>query len=287
VTPFERRIYARFPAAQRAVRAGVYWSRELVILGMAKNPRLMRPVERLARAHLARQVGDPDLRKRLRPRYLAGCKRLLLSNDYYPAVASANVDLVTEGIAAVGEHSITTTTGREIPVDTIILGTGFEVTHPPIASRIRGAGGRTLEDAWGERGLQAFRGTTVPGFPNLFFLAGPNTGIGHTSLVVMIEAQIRYVGDAIETMRRRRLGRVEILPGPFSEYNDAVQHRLEKTVWNTGGCASWYLDEHGRNTTLWPDFTYRFVRSTRHFDVASYAIDPVLAPAEAPELISA
>jgi cation diffusion facilitator CzcD-associated flavoprotein CzcO len=272
IRDWERALYRRLPFLQRLVRAGVYWSRELLVFGLCKDPRWMGPVRRIATRHLERQVADPALRARLMPSFSPGCKRLLPSNDFYPALAADNVDVVTDAIAEVSERGIRTTDGTEHPVDTIILATGFRVTDNPTFARLRGRDGRTLADAWREAGMQAYLGTTVAGFPNLFLVTGPNTGIGHTSLVVMIEAQLRYVVDALRTMARRDAAVVEVRQDAQDAFNEDLQRRMRRTVWNTGGCASWYLDARGRNTTLWPDFTWRFRRRTRRFDAGAYEL---------------
>src|SRR5205807_466267 len=224
------------------VRALVYWSRELVAYGMTRNPRMLKPVRRLATRHLYDQVKDPALRKKLKPTYTPGCKRLLPSDDYYPALTKDNVEVVTDAVAEVREHSIVTVDGTERDIDVLVLATGFHVTDNPMMERVRGRDGRSLLDQWRTSGAQAYLGTTVPNFPNLFLLAGPNTGIGHTSLVFMIEAQIEYVVDALRMMTARRAVTVEVQREPFEAYNRELQDKMRRTVWNTGGCASWYLD---------------------------------------------
>jgi cation diffusion facilitator CzcD-associated flavoprotein CzcO/pimeloyl-ACP methyl ester carboxylesterase len=269
-TPFERSLYRRLPFVQRLARYATYWSRELLILGFCKNPRWMEPVRRIAVRHLERQVHDPELRRKLTPSFLPGCKRLMPSNDYYPALNHDNVEVITDRISEIRPHAVETADGAEHPVDTIIAATGFHVTDNPVFEKIRGRGGRSLADTWRDSGSQAYLGTTVAGFPNLFLLAGPNTGIGHTSLVVMIESQIRYVLDALRTLARRKMGAFEVRPEAQKAFNDEVQRRMRTTVWNTGGCKSWYLDEEGRNTTLWPDFTWRYRLRTRRFDAGAY-----------------
>src|SRR4029453_7948547 len=154
---------------------------------------------------------------------------------------------------------IGTADGTERPTDTIISATGFHVTDFPAGRRIHGPGGATLSDVWQERGsMEAYLGTTVAGFPNLFMLLGPNTGLGHTSVVVMVEAQIAYVMDALRAMDRHDWRTLEVRGEVQRAYNERVQAGLRGTVWNAGGCASWYLDRSGRNTTLWPSFTWRF-----------------------------
>jgi cation diffusion facilitator CzcD-associated flavoprotein CzcO len=268
----ERALYRRIPAAQRFVRGLVYWSRELFVTGMLRNTKTLEGMAKLARKHIADQVPDPELRAKVTPDYKPGCKRLLPSNDWYPALSQPNVEVVTEKVIEVRPHSIVTADGVEHEVDTIIFGTGFRVTDNPVAERVQGADGRSLAEQWTETSMQAYLGTTIPRFPNFFILAGPNTGIGHTSLVVMIEAQLTYVVDAIRTADANGIGAIEVRRTASDRFNAEVQRKAEKTVWNTGGCASWYLDDQGRNTTLWPDYTFRFVRRTRRFDARSYEL---------------
>jgi len=279
IRDWERALFRRVPLAQRLLRSNIYWTRELVVLGLCKDRRFMEPIRWLATRHLERQVPDPDLRERLRPTFSPGCKRLLVSNDYYPALSADNVDVITDPIAGVGERSITTAEGAEHAVDTIVLATGFRVTDNPGFERLRGRDGRSLAETWRDAGMQAYKGTTVAGFPNLFLVTGPNTGIGHTSLVYMIEAQIRYVLDALRTMDRRGVAEVEVRPDALEAFNDGLQRRMRRTVWNAGGCASWYLDSRGRNTTLWPDFTWQFRRLTRRFDARAYELRRPVASA--------
>jgi cation diffusion facilitator CzcD-associated flavoprotein CzcO len=272
ITGAERALYRRVPAVQRFVRGLVYWMRELFVSGLLRNAKSLEKVEALAHKHLAAQVPDAELRAKVTPDYRPGCKRLLLSDDYYPALQQPNVEVVTEKIVEVTPTGLVTADGTERRVDTIIFGTGFRVTDNPVAERLHGADGRTLAEHWQETGAQAYLGTTVPTFPNLFLLAGPNTGIGHTSLVVMIEAQLAYLVDALRTMDRVGARSVEVRPDVFRAWSEEIQRKASRTVWNTGGCASWYLDAEGRNTTLWPDHTFRFVRRTRHFDARSYSL---------------
>ena len=264
----ERALYRRFPIVQRALRGALYWGRELYALPLVRV-RLSGVIARLGRRHLERQVADPELRERLTPGYAPGCKRLLLSNDYYPALAQPNVEVLTGGIAEVRERSIVTRDGTEHAVDTIVFATGFHVTDPPIASRITGRAGRTLAETW-DGSLQAHRGTTVAGFPNLFMMLGPNTGLGHTSVVLMAEAQARYLAAALDHMDRLGAAAIEPLPAAQARWNEEVQAAMRGTVWTAGGCASWYLDRKGRNTTLWPDFAFRYQRLLAHFDAEHY-----------------
>jgi cation diffusion facilitator CzcD-associated flavoprotein CzcO len=284
ITGFERMLYRRVPALQRVPRAFVYWSRELFVTGLLRNSRMLARLEAVARRHLERQVRDPELRAKVMPDYRPGCKRLLLSNDWYPALQAPNVDLVTEKIVGVTPSAVVTADGVEHEVDAIIFGTGFHVVDNPVADRVIGADGRSLAERWAATGVTAYNGTAVDGFPNLFMLAGPNTGIGHTSLVVMIEAQLAYVADALRYMGRTGAGRVEVRRPVVQKWSDEVQRKAARTVWNSGGCASWYLDAEGRNTTIWPDYTFRFVRRTKRFDPSKYEVTARLREADTVEV---
>jgi cation diffusion facilitator CzcD-associated flavoprotein CzcO len=266
----ERRLYRRFPLLQRLVRGGIYSGRELLVLGFVKQPRLMKLVEKLARKHMDRQISDPELRRKVEPGYTIGCKRILPSNEWYPALGRENVELVTDGVAEVRERSIVTGGGEEVEVDAIVFGTGFNVTDMPVARYVRGRAGRTLDEHW-EGSPRAHLGSTVPGFPNLFMLLGPNTGLGHSSMVYMIESQVAYVIDALKEMRRRGAGTAEVRAEAVRAYNEALDERMEDTVWSTG-CSSWYLDDTGRNATLWPDWTFAFRRRAARFDPAEYEL---------------
>jgi cation diffusion facilitator CzcD-associated flavoprotein CzcO len=275
-TRIERAAYTVLPWTQRFSRARNYWVGEFT-LGrlLIRNSATLRRLERLAKVFLSRQVADPSLRDVLTPTYTPGCKRLLQSNDYYPALQRPNVSVVTEKIIELAPEGVLTADGVLHEVDTIIYGTGFRVTSSPMAEQVRGLDGRTLKEHWAETGMRAYCGTTIPGFPNYFMMAGPNTGIGHTSLVVMIEAQIAHVVGALRALRTRGAGVVDVRPEVMERWTSEVQAKAALTVWNSGGCSSWYLDQAGRNTTLWPDYTFRFVRQTRQFDPEDYTLSGV------------
>ncbi len=271
ITSFERLLYRRLPAAQKAVRTTVYLSRELLVPGLAYRPQLMNTVQKMAEGHLARQVPDEALRAELTPDYLIGCKRVLPSNKWYPAITQPNVDVVTSGVTSFHPDGVVAADGSEHEVDTVIFATGFQVTETAFSTVIRGRDGVLLSDLW-DGSPQAYRGAAIPDFPNLFLLVGPNTGLGHNSIVFMIEAQLNYVMGAIEAMERRGATRIEVRRDAYDAYNEHVQTRLRRTVWNTGGCASWYIDRNGRNSTIWPDFTWRFWEQTRRFDEIAYLL---------------
>jgi cation diffusion facilitator CzcD-associated flavoprotein CzcO len=274
---WQRRLNRIFPAAQRAVRAQMYVFRELVLIGFLK-PRILAKVERVGIRHLHSQVSDPGLRAKLTPHFRLGCKRVLMSNTYYPALAADNAEVVTDRIVEVLPRAIVTRaadgTRTEHPTDTIIYGTGFKVTEPPAAELIWGSGGRRLADLWSDEGMAALRGLTIAGFPNLYFLVGPNTGLGHNSIVLMIEAQVRYLVDLLTRTHRAGLDVVEAKPSVQQAYNAEIQRKLVGTVWDVGGCQSWYLDKRGRNTTLWPTFTFTFINQLRTADLDEYDLRP-------------
>ncbi len=279
LSELERRLFRRFPAAQRAARSSIYLFRELFLLGF-RHLWLARQVERIARRHLERSVPDPKLRAKLLPDYAIGCKRILISDDYLPSLMRPNVEVVTEGVAEVRGASIVDRSGVERPVDAIIYGTGFRVTDPPLAQHVRGREGRTLGEVWAGS-PQAHIGTTVAGFPSFFILMGPNTGLGHNSVVYMIEAQIEHLIAALSYMRRYGASAIEPRPEAQRAFVAEVQRRMEGTVWVAGNCASWYLDSTGRNSTLWPDFSWRFRRRVARLNTDDYELSfPHDAPAD-------
>ena len=285
ITDLERHLYRRVPAAQRTVRTMVYLSRELLVPGLVFRPQLMHTVQKMAEGHLAKQVPDEALRAKLTPNYVIGCKRILPSNKWYPAIGQPNVEVVTSGVTSLTPRGVIAADGSVHEVDTVIFATGFHVTETAFASVIRGRGGVLLSDMW-DGSPQAFRGAAIPDFPNLFLLVGPNTGLGHNSIVFMIEAQLNYLMGALEAMERQGATRIEVRRDAYEAYNEHVQARLGETVWNTGGCASWYIDRNGRNSTIWPDFTWRFWQQTRRFDEAAYELTAP-APATVPEPLAA
>jgi cation diffusion facilitator CzcD-associated flavoprotein CzcO len=270
LTRFEKQLYKRFPKAQIAMRGAIYWGRESFAIPMLHH-QLSKIIKRAGLRHLHHQVKDPELRAKLTPNYEPGCKRILVSNDYFPSLTKPNVEVVTDGISEIREHSVVDANGVEREVDTIILGTGFHVTDLPIAERVRGRDGRTLAEHW-DGSLQALRGTTVVGFPNLFFVLGPNTGLGHTSVVLMAEAQAGYIRQALEHMKRARVGAIEPRQAMQDAWNAEIQRKSAGTVWLNGGCKSWYIDRNGTNSTLWPDHTFRFFRAVKRFDPSEYRI---------------
>jgi cation diffusion facilitator CzcD-associated flavoprotein CzcO len=267
-----KRRFRRFPLIMRAFRQLIFWRQEFRVLGFLGNRFVRRKATEIATHQLEKQVRDPKLRAALKPSYELGCKRVLVSDDFYPALTRPNVELVTDGIAEVREHSIVTADGVERPVDVLIFGTGFRATEALIGIRLVGRGGVEIHDAWRER-MSAYLGVTVAGFPNLFLLLGPNTGLGHNSVVLMIEAQVRYVMSCLALMKRRRKRVLEVRPETQKQFVADIYRRLEGTVWQSGGCRSWYQDPRtGENTTLWPGSVIAYRRHTKSASPADYEL---------------
>ena len=263
-----RTAFRKAPVTARALRDAIYMGLEVRALGFAVSPKLMAPLEAMARRHLATQVTDPALRATLTPDYTIGCKRILLSSDYYPALQRPNVALVTDGITEITETGVRTADGREHQADVIIYATGFKVIESVTGLNVAGRDGRKLQAG----NLEAYRGVTVAGFPNLFLLLGPNTALGHTSVVFMIESQIQHVLSCLRLLARDKADAIEVNEEAQRRYNDALQRRLRRAVWSEGGCRSWYLDAEGVNRTLWPGFTFEYWARTRRARPGDYTV---------------
>jgi cation diffusion facilitator CzcD-associated flavoprotein CzcO len=276
-----KRAFENVPGLRLAVRGAIYWALEGLAYGMTRRPVLLKGIEVVARWNIRRNVRDRALRKRLTPNFRAGCKRILYSDNYYRAVADPKTELITEGISRVTSDGIVTADGTERKVDVIVFATGFHVTDSYTYVGITGARGEDLVDRWGREGVAAHRGITVSDVPNIFFLLGPNTGLGHTSVVFMIESQIHYVAEAIAAVDSA--GAQALAPTRLAQdqFNSELQDKLAGSVWNTGGCRSWYLDEHGYNRTLWSGFTWQYWLSTRSLKPAEYQFSGVRLPATA------
>ena len=259
-----RALLAALPPAQRAMRGVSSWAREVQLLSFTRQGAFRSLGERIARRHLEAQVPDPRLRQRLTPDYAMGCKRILLSDDYYPALMRDNVT-VASGLARVTPQGVVDADGVEHAVDVIIWATGFKILEPPLAERVVGRDGETLAQAFAHNDMSAYKGTTVAGFPNFYILQGPNTGLGHSSVVLMSEAQIDYLVPAVASGLV-----VEVDPARQRSYVDGIDRRLATTVWQQGGCASWYQNGQGRNVALWPGSTHAFARMMRSFDSGAY-----------------
>ncbi|MGZ8745428.1 MAG: flavin-containing monooxygenase [Nocardioides sp.] len=278
--PLEKQALRHLPGLQKLYRTGVYWSKEVLVPAFTLWPRISAPAQKQALANIKKGIEDAELREKVTPHFTFGCKRVLISSDYYPALAAANVDLVTDPIAKVTGNAIVTADGTEREIDVLVVATGFYTTELPIAEQVVGRHGLSLADQWRDSGMAAYKGTTVPNFPNLFFIVGPNVGLGHSSMVFMIESQVAYIRDALKTMRKGGHDVVEVDQAETDSYNAALQGRMKRTVWSAGGCDSWYLDEHGKNTTLWPRSTLDFRRRLASFDPAAYTLSTAARPAQ-------
>lgn len=281
IVPRDDRPYARWrqwmyrhvPGVRRIHRAKIYARQELLALGLlGKAPWMIAGAVRMANAFRERQVPDRDLRERVTPDYEFGCKRVIVSDDWYPTLNRPDVDLVTDGIDRVVADGIVTVDGTHRRADAIALGTGFRTWEIMSPLKVFGRRGAELNDTWAD-GAETHLGISATGFPNLFMVTGPGTGLGHNSMILMIEAAANLTVDAIERLASRGPGatidvRREVAARSYAER----QERLDATVW-ASGCGSWYLDHEGRNELLWPGFTTEYWRRTRRFDPSAYLFE--------------
>lgn len=261
----EKTAFDKLPLARDAYRSFLYLRFESQAVAFSLNPKLMTFAKRMGLHNIRKAIKDEKLRDAVTPDYLPGCKRILMSNDYYPALAQPNVTVANAGVKEVREHSIVLSDGREVEVDAIIYGTGFAVHDYLGGMKIRNRDGEDLGTLWKD-GAEAYNGTVVSGCPNMFMLMGPNTGLGHNSMVYMIESQVRYALKAILFGEKNGMGIMDVRRGVQDSFNAKIQERLNKAVWATGGCQSWYLNESGKNSTLWPGFTFEFRARTFLFN---------------------
>jgi cation diffusion facilitator CzcD-associated flavoprotein CzcO len=284
LSALERRIYMRSNAMDKLARLGDYLIRELIMMpAFVIEPKLQAATNIYSRLHLRRQVKDPVLRKKLTPTYTIGCKRILISNKYFPAVAQPNVEVLTTGLASVEGSTVIGSDGVRREVDAIIFGTGFQVEDLPIAHNVYGRSGESLHDRWEREGMKGLRGTTFTDFPNFFMIVGPNTGLGHSSMVYIIESQVNYIMDALRQMDTYALATIEANPQAVASWNSWLTRRLDRTIWNVGGCNSWYQDDKGGLPIVWPASTFTFRQHTRTFDLSEYEYEcvPSAQPVEA------
>ena len=265
-----RSLFAKAPVTQRAAREGMFWVHESMALGMVWSTPLTRVIEQLATAHLRRQVRDPWLRRQLTPDFRAGCKRMLVSNDYYPALQRPNTKLVTWPIATLSPEGIRTADGIERHFDAIVFATGFDITKTGTPFPITGLGGRVLAEEW-TRGAQAYKSVNVAGYPNLFFTFGPNSGPGHNSALVYMESQIDYIVRGVRTILERDLRVLDVRDDVQRRYNERIQRRLRRTTWNSG-CSSWYLTDDGFNGAMFPGFATQYARQLADLRLDDYRL---------------
>jgi len=256
MSKFEKKLFRFLPFTQKFYRYLIYWVLESTAMGLVINPKWTKILENISLRHLKKSVPDLELRKKLTPKYTLGCKRILLSNDYYLALGLPHSHVITEGIERVEGNSIVTKDGNHFEADAIVFGTGFNAAEYPKEFVVKGLNGKLLSDEW-KQGPEAYLGTTVKNFPNLFFIVGPNTGLGHNSMIFMIESQVNYIVQCILNLRENAYKYMDVRDAVQENYNAELQKKLEHTVWNTG-CVSWYQTSTGKNTSIYPGFTFQF-----------------------------
>ncbi len=270
VSPFERRVLGAFPGLIKLQRALQLLIRDGLFFGMFRRRRVIsRTAQRRSRAMLEQHIADPGLRRSLTPDFEIGCKRVLLSSDWYPTLARDDVTLVPHALGEIRPNAVVGADGSVHDVDAIVFATGFETTRSPVFDRIHGRDGRSLIARWA--GVPSFhRATTVAGYPNLFLMCGPGTGLGHGSMIWQMEAQMAYLMDALAFMERERVDVVDVRPEAQDGYMGWAHAGLADSVWVKGGCDSWYLDESGNPSFLWPDTMWQFRRMLERFDAEHY-----------------
>ena len=266
---WEKKLYRAVPALVRLQRWWTYLMLERNYLAFVQGSFFGKLFEKAALKELETYIKDPELRRKLTPDYPAGCKRILLTNDWYPALARDNVHVETNRIARVTENAVVTEDGTSHAADVIIYATGFESTDFLSPMKITGRGNADLNAVWA-RGAEAHRGVAVAGFPNLFILYGPNTNLGHNSIIFMLECQVNYIGQCIETIDRERLRYLDVKPAAMERFNRDLQQDMQKTVW-AAGCSSWYKTADGRVTNNWSSFTAKYWWEMRHPDFEEFS----------------
>ena len=262
----EHRILEKWPLTHTLDRARIYAANEARVLGFTSFQKAMELYKWLFRKQLTSQIQDPALREKLTPDYPMGCKRILMSNDYYPALAQNNVEVINHGIQSVDETGLTDSEGVHHAADVIIYGTGFQATDFLTPIEISGRNSRRLNDVWRD-GAEAYLGISVHGFPNLFMLYGPNTNLGHNSIIYMLESQFHYVLQCLERLKKNPV--LEVRDDVQSDFNQRIQQQIRETIWEKG-CNSWYKTESGKNTANWPGFTFDYRRRTRHLKLQDF-----------------
>ena len=265
---WELALLRRWPWLQQIDRGLKYVQHEVRALAFIHFPVLMKLFQFSFQRHLAAAIADPALQRQLQPDYPLGCKRILISNNYFPALAQGNVEIVNQAIQSITPHGVVTADGREHPVDALIYGTGFAATDFLAPMQIKGLGGVELNQAWRD-GAEAYKGISVSGFPNLFLLYGPNTNLGHNSILYMLESQFAYVLNCLSALQEQGLRYMDVKPQVQQRFNQRLQQVIRHSIWEQG-CTSWYKNAAGKNTNNWPGFTFTYRQQTRHLELADY-----------------
>ncbi len=279
--PSARTAFAHVPGLQRAYRSLLYWILESRAVGFNGHPGILRAAEKIVRAYVARSVRDPAIAGTLTPDYRLGCKRVLMSNDYFQVYDEQHVHLHGSGVRRLTPTGIVGADGVEHEVDVVIWGTGFHVTDSFEQLQLTGRDGCDLAKTFAQDGVETYLGMNVADFPSMVFLLGPNTGLGHNSVVFMIEQQAKYVVRLLAEADARGAPVFDVTRTAQDRFNARVQDKLSRGIWSTGGCTSWYLDSAGKNRALWPGFTWKYWLATRTVDAGAYHWEP--APVRAPE----
>lgn len=264
--PWERKALS-FNPIRKLARSAIYWGLESRVVGFKYSEFALKQIaQREALHHINKQIKDPELRRKVTPDFTIGCKRIILSNTLYPTYCRDNVSLhdKADGIAEINENGIKTMSGEQIDLDCIVYSTGYDATDGVISYPVVGKDNTKLADVWSEY-PRAYLGTTVPNFPNLFIVTGPNTGIGHTSAIFVIEAQMHYIMRAIQEVKNKGLGAIEVLPEAEDKYTNHIHSEMNKTVWKKGGCSSWYKSKSGHVVAMFPGFSYTYLRMAKAF----------------------
>ncbi|ROT98177.1 NAD(P)/FAD-dependent oxidoreductase [Marinobacter sp. R17] len=258
----------RFPAIQQGWRKAVAGSLNAINFGL-RNPQVLKPVNEAAKQLLRLQISDPALRRAVTPNFLLGCKRILFANDYYPALQAGNTSLIPSGLVEVDGNTVIAANGERREVDVIIWGTGFDVSHPPIGNRVFNDKGERLADLWKDSSPEAYLGATIENVPNAFLILGPNVLV-YDSFIRLAEAQLDYIIDGLWKIKRRSISKLTIKRKVLKKHNRKVQKNLQTTVFNAGGCSSYYLDQNGRNFAAWPWSLKTLKRRLNVFELKDY-----------------
>lgn len=281
VLPRPDHVFSKFERAllgnkliYKALRTAIYWALESRVIGFKYSKTMLNVVaQKAALKHIERQIADPAIRKAVTPDFTIGCKRIILSSTLYPALCRPNVQLhpKDDGIAEINERGILTAKGQQIDLDLIVYSTGYDATDGVISYPVVGKGGRSVQDVWAEF-PRAYLGTTLPGFPNFFVVTGPNTGIGHTSAIFVIEAQMEYIRRAIAAVQQQGAKAIEVKPQAEAAYTDMIHREMKQTVWQSGGCTSWYKSKSGHVIAMFPGFSFTFRQLAKAFKPGDHTI---------------
>ena len=281
VLPRPDHVFSKFERAllgnkliYKALRTAIYWGLESRVIGFKYSQTMLKLVaQREAEHHIKKQIADPAIRAAVTPDYTIGCKRIILSSTLYPALCRPNVKLhpKDDGIAEINERGILTAKGEQIDLDLIVYSTGYDATDGVISYPVIGKGGKSVQDFWAEF-PRAYLGTTMPGFPNLFVVTGPNTGIGHTSAIFVIEAQMEYIRRAIQAVQKQGAKAIEVKPQAEADYTTMIHREMKQTVWQSGGCTSWYKSKSGHVIAMFPGFSFTFRQMAKAFKPGDHVI---------------